>query len=185
MGYIRLYVAISIAPHASTIPKTSGTVRRSPSHRTAPFENWRISAADETLAQRTSVRPEPPLLSCVRPAPDLVAASLTRWTNSTSDSCSSAEAPSPDGCRRASLGHQCGHLLSRCDANLARLNERPAQRGKRACGLPRFAGAQLTPSTTERHRPRRAPGPPFGYFVRGQHVALHLADEDLRTSLCS
>ena len=130
MGYIRLYVAISIAPHASTIPKTSGTVRRSPSHRTAPFENWRISAADETLAQRTSVRPEPPLLSCVRPAPDLVAASLTRWTNSTSDSCSSAEAPSPDGCRRASLGHQCGHLLSRRDANLARLNERPAQRGR-------------------------------------------------------
>ena len=58
-------------------------------------------------------------------------------------------------------------------------------RGKRACGLPRFAGAQLTPSTTERHRPRRAPGPPFGYFVRGQHVALHLADEDLQKSLCS
>jgi hypothetical protein len=36
--------------------------------------------------------------------------------------------PSPAGCRRAVLARRCGHPLSR-DANLARLNERPAKRG--------------------------------------------------------
>src|SRR5437588_6287611 len=38
--------------------------------------------------------------------------------------------PSPDGCRRTFLGRRCGHLLSRCDANLAPLIERPAKRGQ-------------------------------------------------------
>jgi hypothetical protein len=37
--------------------------------------------------------------------------------------------PSPDGCRRAASGRRCAHLLTRCHANLAGLNERPASRG--------------------------------------------------------
>jgi hypothetical protein len=40
--------------------------------------------------------------------------------------------PSPGRCRSAASAHRCGHLLLRSDANLARLNERPAKRGKLA-----------------------------------------------------
>jgi hypothetical protein len=35
------------------------------------------------------------------------------------------------GARRAASRRRCGHLLSRLDANLARLDERPASRGSR------------------------------------------------------
>ncbi len=39
--------------------------------------------------------------------------------------------PSPGGCRSATPGRRCGHLLSRGDANLLLTSERPAQRGIR------------------------------------------------------